>query len=505
MIKHHLSFIAIAILGALLFVGCGGRSSSQNHSSTKTVQLKKKDLEPGTTLDDSDRLKLDNYLAGINPEYDRILRGEFNLVNDFDLGMLTSDFGLLHQLDSAISLYYKNKYVFSCGYALVENDGKYSFINRYNTICGTFDEAEPFFNGIAKVKIGERTDYLLMGNLKLLGDCLEGDWICSLIGERVYHDENQLSVYYNTPIHIDKATNSFNTVFKRNMQTMAPILWKGEDAYYHVQPEEGWITLKVASNYEARFGNYTDYYCDYNGRLFDAGTDLSDYRRSSMVASFFLCALSDGPLVFSPEGEENGQAFLIFYPLYDDPSKGRVLVYNYYQNQYQVRWIFEYSIDDGAINIPKRLIDAHHRSILTNNSVTIKTAEEDNYYTFEDSLSVHCIKDYKLFYNRTPRFRDYIDRIEQLIDVSDASIKTLDDLLAHIKNRHGNYQPRYPVPSSSSSSSVNSQLNQEYQRLMSQLNKTADPVERQSIQAQMSVIKSQMEASQRDFINRLTQ
>lgn len=53
--------------------------------------------------------------------------------------------------------------------------------------------------------------------------------------------------------------------------------------------------------------------------------------------------------------------------------------------------------------------------------------------------------------------------------------------------------------------SSSSQLNQEYQRLLSRLNSTSDPVERQRIQAQMSIVKSQIETSQRDFINRLTQ
>lgn len=49
-----------------------------------------------------------------------------------------------------------------------------------------------------------------------------------------------------------------------------------------------------------------------------------------------------------------------------------------------------------------------------------------------------------------------------------------------------------------------SQLNQEYQRLLSELNNTADPAARQRIQTRMQVIKSQIEAAQRGVVNEMS-
>lgn len=455
--------------------------------------------KPGKGLSEARLTKLQRTLSKLSPDPYSLLDGKC-IVDEYE-----DQWETLKRIDSVLTSFYKNKYHFSCGQALVNTKDGYRYLDAYNWFSNSYSMAEDYHEGWAKVVTQDGVE-----DYRCMGDPLQGSLSLRdiargiFVGEKKYEQAIRGFDEEGNPVSFGiEAFTEYDVIQvdmdKRQMQT----LFEYDDNWYPISVESinrGIVTIKAEDGHVIQV----------DGVSRKIKIDDIEYKRTSALNAFFISNLSSrGFVAFSPKDRLRGDEFLFFYPFKNNIYKGRLVDFGHVNSTRQVREIYDYSIELSGIDVPNKSLDVRTRTIsaIVKNPVKIEYADAAR---IEDGVVVKFFRsmaeperEYTLFPSSNPDFQMFALEVDKLVDASNENL-TLEDIKQLINERYGEYHQRYPAPSSSGSSSMGSQLNQEYQRLMSQLNKTTDPVERQSIQAQMSVIKSQMEASQRDFINQLT-
>ena len=463
--------------------------------------------EPGEGLSMHKYKKMHKILNEVTPKHYSILDGEIdNSVEWVDL----------RRIDSTLSAFYKNKYHFSCGHALVEVDGGYRFLGADNRFTGRlFSSAEDYREGWAKVTHDGQEDYLWMGDNRFisvfLSGLVNGVWFCKKEYEQEMRGWDDEGNPYSTGEYL--TFTEYDILEFDWGQRRVRTLFGYDDSWHPfsiAKIEKGVVSIKS----DDRFSLYVDGIKGQHSQskqIYDDNGDI--YSSTNLLTAFFYSSLSSsGYVAFSPKKDYlRGDEFLIFYPSEGNLNKGRLVDYGRIDSKDQIREVYDYIIEDNTITVPNECLNVPHRSItsIINQPVKIESESTDATH-FEDGLVVKLYRgaseperEYTVYPDKSFGFSNFVFEINRFLDASNGDL-TLEGMRKRIVDNYGDYHQRYPTPHGKSEGSYNSELNQEYQRLMTQLNSTADPMERQRIQAQMSIIKSQIETSQREFINRLT-